>query len=222
MTFEVLQYIIPQNLDSQKNIKLFEKATELVSRLIDIVAHEIERFNTDPEIELNEEKKSKIKSYYNIFHEIIIRIYFAASIPENRKKNEDENLSEEERKRYYFKIKLILSRILEIFNANRNILPAHNAYYFMNLLIGVLKYDPENVIHMAAEVVKSSEKAGYSLDYMALEQIMNFAETILADYRYIIKDGEPFNNFLIILDSFVRSGWPEAINFTYRIDEIYR
>ena len=67
---------------------------------------------------------------------------------------------------------------------------ASTAHYFMRLLTSFLSCDPKGVLHLAAEVVKSSERFGYNLDSIAVHDVVEFVEIVLADHRDAVRDGE--------------------------------
>ncbi len=92
----------------------------------------------------------------------------------------------------------------------------------MELLNGVLRYDPALVLRIAAEVVIFSKRFSYNIDSMAMEEIVKLVESILADYRDKVQDDASIKNLLEILDAFVEAGWPQALNLVWRLDEIYR
>jgi len=99
---------------------------------------------------------------------------------------------------------------------------ASTAHHFMELLNGVLKYDPKGVLHMAAGVAKSSEPYSYNLDSLAISQVVKLVESILADYRIEVRDGKPLLDLLNLLDTFAKAGWPDALRLVWRLDEVFR
>ena len=92
----------------------------------------------------------------------------------------------------------------------------------MELLNGILRYDPALVLRMAAEVVTSSRRFGYNLDLLAMQEAVKLVESILADYRDKVQQEQSIKHLLELLDAFVEAGWPEALNLVWRLDEIYR
>ena len=99
---------------------------------------------------------------------------------------------------------------------------ASTAQRFMELLNGVLKYDPKDVLHMATEVVESSKATGYNLDPLAIREVVKMVETILADYRDEVRNGASLQDLLNVLDVFAETGWPDALRLVWRLDEIFR
>ena len=99
---------------------------------------------------------------------------------------------------------------------------APTAHHFMQLLNGVLRYDPPLALRMAAQVVMCSKRFGYNLDSMAMSETVRLVEAILADYRERVQDELSIKDLLELLDAFVEAGWPDALNLVWRLDEIYR
>jgi hypothetical protein len=99
---------------------------------------------------------------------------------------------------------------------------AHTAQYFMQLLNGVLKYDPAGVLHMAAGVAMSSRSGGYNLDALAVREVVNLVNTILTDHRAEVREGQPLQDLLDLLDVFAETGWPDALQLVWRLDEVFR
>jgi hypothetical protein len=86
----------------------------------------------------------------------------------------------------------------------------------------VLKFHPKGVLHMAAEVAQASKPFGYNLDSLAVREVVKLVETILADHRYVVQDTSSLKDLLNLLDIFAETGWPDAIQLTWRLEEIFR
>jgi hypothetical protein len=102
------------------------------------------------------------------------------------------------------------------------ILLAPTAHHFMELLNGIIKYDPQLVLRLAADVIESSKRYNYNLDGMAMKEVVKLVESLLADYREYIQDEKSVTHLLNVLDAFVEAGWPDALNLVWRLDEVYR
>jgi hypothetical protein len=75
---------------------------------------------------------------------------------------------------------------------------------------------------MAAEVVRSSETSGYLFDAMAITQVVEMVELVLADYRYEVRKGRSLEDLMTLLDFFANTGAVEALRLVWKLDEIYR
>jgi hypothetical protein len=92
----------------------------------------------------------------------------------------------------------------------------------MQLLNGMLKYDPQLILRLAADVIESSKRYDYNLDRLAMQEVVKLVESLLADYREDIQDDRSVTHLLNVLDAFVQAGWPDALNLVWRLDEVYR
>jgi hypothetical protein len=63
---------------------------------------------------------------------------------------------------------------------------------------------------------------GDQSDQMAIGEIVQFAEVILADHKEILKDATNASNLASILDQFVEVGWPQAMQLVMKLDSSVR
>jgi hypothetical protein len=92
----------------------------------------------------------------------------------------------------------------------------------MQYLNGVIKYDPEYVVNMAYKVVNSSKSSNYNLDPLAIREVVKLVDTLLANYRDKFQNSNSLKDLVKLLDIFADTGWPEALELVWRLDEIYR
>ncbi len=222
-TFEALGYITPEKLDSDDNREAAERAISWLAKAISSAEKGIRELRAIPYEQWNEERRSKLRVTYGVIDEVIMRLYFSADVREDSHHRKEEPTLDDERKHFYFKIKPLLEQvILFALDRDNGLMFAPTAQHFMELLNGVLKYDPKGVIHLAAGVAKSSEPSGYNLDSLAVGQVVKLVEAILADYRSEVRDGEPLEDLLNLLDTFAKTGWPDALRLVWRLDEVFR
>jgi hypothetical protein len=153
----------------------------------------------------------------------VLRTYFAADVDSNLRQREEHPLSDEQRDKYFHDALPILEKVLSFGRQKETgMLLAQTAHYFMQLLNGVLRYDPQVVLRMASEVVICSKRFGYNLDSLAMSETVKLVESVLADHRERVQEEASVKNLLELLDAFVEAGWPDALNLVWRLDEIYR
>ena len=71
--------------------------------------------------------------------------------------------------------------------------------------------------------MKSSEPFGYNLDAIAVMDVVEFVEIVLADYRHEVRDDEEcLEDLLNLLDMFAKTGWTDALKLVWRLDEVFR
>ena len=115
--------------------------------------------------------------------------YFKLDIDRDLKRSDEIELSSEERADFFLYIKAPLESIIHpSYDVAFGLLPATTAHHIMKMLKSVLPYQPREVLRMAADVVKASESTGYSWDSLAIGDIVDLVESILANYRYEVRD----------------------------------
>jgi hypothetical protein len=92
----------------------------------------------------------------------------------------------------------------------------------MEMLNGFLKYDPLGVLNFAARVALASRPYNYNIDSFSIAQVTQLVETVLADFRSRVREGEGMKDLITILDISAEAGWTEALRLIWKLDEIYR
>lgn len=220
LSFELFKYLEPADIDSFE--REAEIAVDTLSRLVEVTAQGIQRIQSMPESEISEDLKTNIKEFYNVIDNIVSRLYFKTGIKNGDIDNKPE-IPDEQLKKFYLKSKPLLEKLLSYTEKSEKFyLLASTAHYFMQFLNNVLKFDAKGVLHMAAEVAQASKPFGYNLDSLAVREIVNLVETILADHRNVVQDTSSLKDLLNLLDIFAETGWPDAIQLTWRLEEIFR
>ena len=221
--FALSKYINPKftNFSFNSNyqlqaVRMLEKiVTSSQSGILSLISEFEEIKKPDTQTHLNE--------LYLIIHEVVMRLFFAI---EEYRSNSDKGLvlgTEKERRDFYFNFKPLLEKIIDFsithnsFNFN-----ARTIYYLIKLFNEVIEFDPKYVIHSVANLIKNNEIANYSLDPLATDEILKFGEKIIADHKDVLQDDIVINDFIIIIDSFVKNRNQKMMNFVWRLDEVYR
>ena len=214
----LIEHIQPQNHGAQ-----LEQARALLLSHLDAVAVGLCSLQKMGASIPKEEMQKKWRLLYGVIDDTVMRIYFAADINPNLRQRKENPLSDEDRMRFFNDTLPVLEKILSFGKQpETGMLLAPTAHHFMELLNGVLRYNPPLALRMAAEVVTCSKRFGYNLDSMAMGETVKLVESILADYRERVQEESSIKNLLELLDAFVEAGWPEALNLVWRLDEIYR
>ncbi len=225
-TFNAVTFITPQRLEEPQRLPQIENAISWLSRAIQAAASAVKEIlkTVRDRGSWDEEFQSQLRNVYGVIDELVTRLYFAAKIKGSVSVDHDETPpSHEQRRRYYYAIKPLLEQVVTFaLNKEHGVMFAPTAHYFMQLLNGVLRYDPEGVLHLAAGVAESSEPSGYNLDSMATTEVVKLVEAVLADYRYDVRDGQPLQDLMSLLDIFAKTGDAQALALVWRLDEIFR
>ncbi len=222
LTSTALQVYVFLN-DGLAEEKTVSPAMSLVERAIDAACTGISRLRDIPQDQWNEDLSSRMRATYDVIDNTVRRFRFALKADDRFGKQATQTRSSDERVRGYTIIKPVLEQILDAASDTRHgVLFASTAHTFMELLNSILEYDPAEVLHMANTVVQSSKETGYHLDSMAIGEVVKLVETILADHRSLVREGDPLNDLLNLLDTFAEVGWSEALKLVWRLDEVFR
>lgn len=224
--FNAVAFITPQRLEEPEKAQHIDNAISLLSRVIEAAAIGVSEVlkSVNDHGAWTDDLQHKMKDVYGAIDEAVTRLYFAAKIEGSVSVEHDEAPpTHKQRQLYYFAIKPVLEQIVRFTLSKGNgVLFAPTAHYFMQLLNGVLRYDPKGVLNLAAGVAESSEPSGYTLDSFATTEVVKLVEAVLADYRYDFRDGRPLLDLMSLLDIFAKTGDAQALALVWRLDEIFR
>ena len=216
-------YVQPKHLETEEERRRAKRAIEWLGQVIDLASDRIK--DLYPIVKEDETEKSvkKLHDTYNVINEVITRLYFAVAYKRDQSEEPVEEISDDLRRDYYNEVKPLMKQVIAFAqDPASGIMFAPTAYYFMQLLRSFLGCNPKEVLHLAAGVVKSSEQFGYTLDTLAVMEVVEFVEIVLADYRYEVRDGEALKDLLNLLDLFAKIGWTDALKLVWRLDEVFR
>jgi hypothetical protein len=154
---------------------------------------------------------------------VITRLYLEVPCERGESEEPVEEIPDELCCRLYNEVKPLMKRVIAFAQDRENgVMFAGTAYYFMQLLTRFLSCNPKEVLHLAEGVARSSEPAGYTLDSLAVRDVVEFVEIVLADHRDEVQDGESLEDLLNLLDIFAKTGWSDALRLVWRLDEVFR
>ncbi len=224
--FNAVTFITPQRLEDPEKAQQIDNAIALLSSAIEAAAIGVSQVlrSVNDHGAWTDEFQHQMKNVYGVVDEVVTRLYFAAKIEGSVSVEHNETPpTHKQRQLYYFAIKPLLELIVRFALSKGNgVLFAPTAHYFMQLLNGVLRYDPKGVLHLAVGVAESSEPSGYTLDPFATTEVVKLVEAVLADYRYDFRDGQPMLDLMSLLDIFAKTGDAQALQLVWRLDEIFR
>jgi hypothetical protein len=217
--FEAVQLVKPEYLNSEKNIIIVGRSLDWLQNA---VTSSITSISENKEF-LNPKNDGlpKIQNLYGVVDEIITRIFFSADIPDLRR-NKQSKITDESREKYYKTIKPLIIHLINECEHFSLLINPHTAYYFIQLMNGLLKYEPKIILEMTTRMVKLSANTGYSFDPLGKDEIVSLCENIFANYNSVLFDEVSMNNMLYLLDTFIIAGWQEPLRLIWKLDEIYR
>lgn len=219
----VRYYVLPKHLEMDEGRRRAKRAIEWLGQVIDLVSDEIKGLHRIVKEDDTEENVKKLHDTYNVIDAVITRLYFAAAYKRDKSEEPVEEISADLRRDYYNEVKPLMQQVITFAqDPASGMMFAPTAHYFMKLLRSFLSCNPKEVLHLATGVVKSSEQFGYTLDSIAVRDVVEFVEIVLADYRHEVRDGEALEDLLNLLDLFAKIGWSDALKLVWRLDEVFR
>jgi len=224
LVFRIFDFIAPKHIDNdytQTNTR--ENLIQLFSDLVNLNLKAL--ISDDPEkfsLENTPERERLV-----LIDNVIQRIYFSLKINDLVRSGENEQrISDENKKAYYIRLKPILQSIVESSkNIAGGIMIAHTAHYLIQMLNGVIKFHPDeakSILQMTSEITILAQKTGYSFDPSSIREVVNLTETIFVDHKELLKDEESLNNLVDILNVYVESGWTQALDLLWKLDEVFK
>ena len=222
--FRVMEdYVVPKNLETPEGYERAKRAIAWLSRVITVVSGRIEELCTILKEYRNEEVNQQLHDVYEVIDQVIRHLCSEIARDRGESEEEAEEIPDELRCRFYSEVKPLMEKVIDFaLNPENGVMFAGTAHYFMQLLTSFLSCNPKEVLHLAEGVVRSSERFGYSLDSLAVEDVVNLVEIVLADHRDEVRDGQGLEDLLNLLDIFAKTGWPEALRLVWRLDEVFR
>lgn len=216
-------YVLPKHLETDEGRIRAKRTIGWLGQVIDLVSDKIKGLYRIVKEDDTEENVKKLHNTYNVIDEVITRLYFAVAYKREESEEPVEEISDDLRRDYYNEVKPLMQQVIAFAqDSSSGIMFAPTAHYFMQLLRSFLDCDPKEVLHLAARIVRSSERFGYNLDSIAVHDVVEFVEIVLADHRDEVRDGEALEDLLNLLDMFAKTGWTDALKLVWRLDEVFR
>ena len=165
----------------------------------------------------DEQEKEQLKDLYAVVDDSVAHVYFCFSQQHSR----DPDATGEARREFFFGVEPILNEILD-FGLGRGFVLAPTVHHFMELLNEVVRFDASRAVVMAARAARAGQSAGYNIDALAVGEVVRLVERVLADHRGEVQDAAALQALMDLLDVFAATGWPEAIQLVWRLDELFR
>ena len=222
--FRVMKdFVAPKNLETLDGREIAKRAIDWLEKVIRVVADGIQELTANPHDQGSEETHKKLRDTYRVIEKVIMRLYFEVVHQKDRSEEPSEKIPRELRCRFYIEVKPLMKQVI-FFAADQEtgLMFAPTAYRFMRLLTSFLSCNPTEVLHLAAGLARSSERFGYNLDALAVQDVVKFVGIVLADHRSEVREGQALEDLLNLLDIFAKAGWSEALRLVWRLDEVFR
>lgn len=202
-----------------ENFPALRKKVAIIDHYIDKAIIQINS-NT---VEFNFEAEEN-KNVISLFDEVVTRIYFSLERKKRIDNSRSYDANEENRKDLYQLVKPILEKIIQASGSitSQGLIIGPTAHYFIQCLRSVLHFDPRDVLDMVSKITKYSVQANYTFDSFAIREIVSFTEQLLADHRDLLLEEEAFANLIGILDIYINSGWVDALQLLWKLDDVFK
>ena len=216
-------YVAPKHLKTPDGRERVKRAILWVSKVITIVSNRVKELYIILNDHPNEEIEKQLRDLYAVIDVVITCLYYEIAHETDQSEKPVDQIARKLHNQFYNEVKLLMKQIVDFAqNPEHGMMFASTAHYFMQLLRGFLDCNSKEVLHLAAGVIKSSERFGYNLDSIAVRDIVQFVEIVLADHRNEVRDGEALEDLLNLLDIFAKTGWSDALKLVWRLDEVFR
>ena len=132
---------------------------------------------------------------------------------------EKKQLTSDDLKKYYFEVKPILEKVIQV-GQEITFLSPSTVHYLVQFCNRALQCDPQGVIKIAHDLCMLP--SGYPSDSFALGEVKKLIETSVVDHKEALRNQETMKYMMQIINSFVKAGWNEAIELSLKLDEVWR
>ncbi len=217
-------YMVPKQLEDDEGTEKVKRAINCLNQVVSVSINEIQELCNALNQNITEENQQKLQNTYRVIDQVISSFYYSFAHGRSQSENQTENISDGLRCRFYEEVKPVMEQVIDFADApDTGVMFASTAHDFMQVLHSFLRCNPKEVLHLAERVARSSERFGYNLDPLAVEDVVKLVEIVLADHRDEVRDDEDcLKSLLNLLDLFAKTGWSDALKLVWRLDEVFR
>ncbi len=217
-------YVTPKQREKDEGPEIIKRAINCVSNIITVTSKKIKKLCVALKEHRADEIEQNLQNTYGVIDEVITCLYYTFAYERSQSKKSVEKIPNDLRCRFYHEVKPLMNQVIDFAkDPESGLMFASTAHYFIQLLKSFLICDSKGVLHLAQSVVSSSERFGYTFDSIAVMDIVQLVEIVLADYRHVVRDDdECMKDLLNLLDLFAKIGWTDALNLVWRLDEVFR
>lgn len=164
-----------------------------------------------------------VTTAFNTIDNVVSRINFSMQVNKRILQQGTIKITDEHQERFYFFIKPLLEKILEISRQlDGGHMQGHTAHYFIETMGAALRFDARFSLATTTEITKMTTGTNYTFDHSAIQEVVKYTETLLADHKNMLTEPEAFAQIMTLLNLYVRSGWPQSLELLWKLDDVFR
>ena len=202
---------VPKESDSAVRQRAFGVIETIVASLKARMNHLIHGINVE---DRDESWQNDFQELGRLVDYISNQIYFSSGAYDGT--NSQKKLDDESRRTFWKESQHAIRLLSDV------AIPSA-AHHLVETLQSFISFEPIDVFHAIAAVVRSAKSWGYQYESLAVDLLVKVTESYIAEYRMELQNDRQSREELIdILETFVEAGWPSARRLSYRLEEIFR
>ncbi len=217
------EYVAPTKLATPNGLKTAKRAIAWLGEVITAASGEIEQLGAESKAGGERRCINGFRDVYKLIDEVIMRLYLLVATSGNLSEERVGDISFELHCGFYDEVQPLMKQVIDLaLDEENGVMSARTAYYFMRLLTTFRRCHTKEVLHFAVGVARLSERFGYGLDSLAVDDAVKFVETVLADYRREVREEQALQDLLELLTILAKAGSSDALKLVLRLDEVFR
>lgn len=164
--------------------------------------------------DLTKEEIQEVRSILGHTDNIAKQVYFASGSYDEKTKKEG-GPTEDAKKVFLQENK----ELIDLITATGRVAAA---YDFVGMALTYQETDPVWALKLVEQLVINSAQKGATSESLMAGSVATFVKTFIASHREYLREPANQQALINILDGFVETGWPEAINLMGDLEEIFR
>ena len=199
------------------------RAFQMLEAITRSAQSEFERFQKSREgnmlAELSNELQKWVRGIVQLLDTVAAQLYFASGAYDQKNgagSPDSHPISLSQKQRFLYEAGNLFDRLSE--HPHPSII-----HHLIQTLNGLLSIEPRQVFLRIVKTVKAGMAGGYQFESLAIDEIVSVVNRVFADFRPMLQQNKDVRIAMVeMLDVFVEVGWIQAIQLTYRLDEIFR
>lgn len=198
------------------------RAFQMLEAITKSAQNEFESFQKSQEgktlADLPQEQQNWARNIVQLLDTVASQLYFASGAYDEKNGNgnsESHPISLSQKERFLKEAGHLFDLLVE--HPHPSII-----HHLIQTLNGLLSIEPRQVFLRIVKTVKAGKAGGYQFESLAIGEIVSVVNRVFADFRPMLQQNKDVRVAMVeMLDVFVEVGWIQAIQLTYRLDEIF-